>query len=118
MQHLGITAYADGPIDVFTIGSQFESLKTQLKFFPFVVTGEIRPGNNNVWFSVPGPPVKDEVTKNLNDGKNILLVFNLMRYRDEKINSGQFIYSENCVYFLKEVVHLCESGHNRTYISN
>jgi hypothetical protein len=119
MQHLGVVAYADGTVDPFTIGSQFDSLKTQFKFIPFAAAAaEIRPGANNIWFTVFGPPVKDEITKNLDAGKAFLYVFNIMRYRDDKIGSNQFIYSEHCTYFVKQVTHFCESGHNRTYISD
>jgi hypothetical protein len=119
LQHIGVTAYAEGaPVDAFTIGSQFESLKAQLKLIPYTGNGEIRPGNNNIWYTVVGPPVKDDITKKLDDGNALLLVLNLMRYKDDKISSNQFIYTETCIYFVKIVTHLCETGHNRTYISN
>ena len=85
---------------------------------PLTPNPDIRPGNNNVWYSIYGPPEKDDVTKSLTEGKTILLVFNVMRYRDDRISSNQFIYTENCIYFRKEVVHFCESGPNKIYISN
>ena len=118
LQHIGSVSYADGPVDPAFIRSLFLTFKTQLKLIPSADTGEIRPGNNHIWYSVLGPPQKDEVTKNLAGGKNILLVFNVMRYRDDRIAKDQFIYTENCIYFVKEIVHFCESGPNRTYISN
>ena len=100
MQHLGIVAYAEGGIvDGLTIATQFLSLRAQLKITPYIGAGEIRPGNNQNWFTVLGPPTKDDVTKKLEDGTALLYVFNIIRYKDSRLEPTEFIYSRELRLF-------------------
>src|SRR5262249_22022862 len=40
-----------------------------------------------------------------------------MRYREKLLPPDEFIYTEICRYYLRSVLHSCESGHNRSFIS-
>ena len=118
LQHLGVVAHSEGPLDASYVTSIFLALKIQLKAVPYIVSSEIRPGNSNLFYTILGPATRDDMTKKLSEGTANLFVFDLRRYKDDKIGKDQFIYTENCVYYQKEVLHLCETGPNRTYISN
>lgn len=115
--HLGTIAIG-GPVNNTLIDALFLGYKAQLRLIPRSVGNEIRPRQEDVWFTVGTIPEDPEHTKALNDGSNALYVFNLMRYHDNIIADDKYIYTENCQYYIKEILHYCEAGHNRSYIAN
>ncbi|MDB5611360.1 MAG: hypothetical protein JWP25_8260 [Bradyrhizobium sp.] len=115
--HSGLIALG-GAIQNTFVDALFLTLRKQLKLLPVPVNSVIRVGQDTIWFTIPGPPVSDDLSKALADGTQLMFVFNVMRYQDDRTPPGKYIYSENCIYFAKEVAHLCEAGHNRNYISD
>ncbi len=116
LQHLGIVAIG-GSIDNALIDAMFASYRAQLRAIPRIESLEIRPGQDDVWFTVFGPVESNGTTKAINAGGNFF-VFNLLRYSDKLLSSKEYIYTETCIYFSGEVEHFCEAGHNKSYISN
>jgi hypothetical protein len=118
MVHVGSVVIGSS-VDQTIIEALYPSLRAQLKLIPVTASASsIRPGQDTTWFSIFGPPRTDELSKAFNDGTQFMFVFNIMRYRDEHLAAGKFIYTESCLIFVKEVAHICDSGHNRTYISD
>lgn len=78
---------------------------------------DINPNQSDTWFSVFGPKLDDKQTADISSGALTVYVLNIMQYRD-RTNPDKFIYTESCVYYGGPVLHLCESGHNRSYVSN
>jgi hypothetical protein len=115
--HNGVVALG-GVIQNTLLDALFLSLREQLRLLPVPINSVIRVGQDTTWFTIPGPPVTDDLSKALADGTQVMFVFNVMRYQDDRTAAGKYIYSENCIYFAKEVAHLCEGGHNRNYISD
>lgn len=118
MVHVGGVAIGSS-IDQTMIEALYPSLRAQLKLVPATASASsIRPGQDTTWFSVFGPPRTAELSKAVDDGAQFMFIFNIMRYRDEHLAAGKFIYTESCVIFVKEIAHICDAGHNRTYISD
>ncbi|MGP0057806.1 MAG: hypothetical protein ACLPID_00755 [Beijerinckiaceae bacterium] len=118
MNHVGFGAV--GPsVENSLLDSFFITLRNQVKLLPIpAASNEIHPSADDTWFSVLGPPISDDLSKGLDNGTNNLFVFNIIKYRDKTLDNGKSIYTESCVYFNKQTVHLCEGGHNRSYISD
>jgi hypothetical protein len=119
LRHIGSIGVPGGIADSNFTNLMFSLLKIQLKQSTQKGMGslDIQPGQSGVWFSIFSAQQEDSAIKSLDDSKP-LFIFNLMKYRDNIIDSNKAIYTETCVYILKSVTHLCESGHNRAYISD
>jgi hypothetical protein len=118
MMHTGFAAVG-AALDRSIADAFYLSLRAQLKIATATASAnEIRPGQDDVWFTLVGPPETETMTKQINDGSSVIYAFVIMRYRDNATPKGKYIYTEGCAYFAKETTHLCEIGHNRTYISD
>jgi hypothetical protein len=72
----------------------------------------------NLWFTIFGPEADDKTMEAINNGSSHPYILNLMSYSDNTIPNDKFIYTETCIYLVQNVVHYCESGHNKTYMAD
>jgi hypothetical protein len=117
VKHLGFAA-TGGPLENSMLDGFFISMKAQLKTDTSVPGPDIRPGQDNTSFRVLGPPEEPKFNKGLEDGTLAMFIFSVIKYRDRLTPKDRYIYTESCVYMLKDIVGSCEGGHNRTYISD
>lgn len=121
MQHLGSIATSPGMLGSPDVDAMFAMLQAQLRAAPIIGNSEIEPGDDRAWFTVPpvlpGITFDDAGLQAVSDGKQLIYLFNVMRYRDNSLAPGKFIYTETCAYFAGPTLHNCEAGHNRSYIA-
>lgn len=70
------------------------------------------------WHTVVGQVVDDKTIGLTKAGTLPVYTLDLMKYTDRTVPAGKFIYTETCVYALGRAVHFCDTGHNKTYMSN
>jgi hypothetical protein len=94
----------------------FEMLRTQLSLAP-IRDLTVDPNQNDVWFSIFGQEIDDKTEDMLKSGAIHPYALALMKYRDDTVPVGKFIYTESCKYWIGSVLHYCEAGHNRVYMA-
>jgi hypothetical protein len=119
-RHLGVVLLMDSPSvsekQAFTV---FLMLQAQLTATKSPPETDIYPGQKSIWFSVWGPQISATELKKLDDGKIYPVVMNLLRYTDQTVPEGKFIYTQSCIILKKNnVVAFCDGNHNRTYIAD
>jgi hypothetical protein len=119
IRHLGVLIIADSPsLPEKQIFPVFLMLRAQLGINNSP-EADIYPAQKSIWFSVWGPQISAADLKKMDDGKLYPIVMHLLRYTDQTVPDGKFIYTESCVILRKDnVVGLCNGNHNRTYISD
>ncbi|KYG22452.1 hypothetical protein SE92_21390 [Bradyrhizobium sp. AT1] len=100
-----------------TIDGMFPILRSQITLSEPGPKSEIHPGQADTWFTVFGPKLDDKQTADLNSGTLLAYVLNIMQYKDP-VTPNRFIYTESCVYYMGAALHLCENGHNRSYLAD
>jgi hypothetical protein len=117
VKHVGFAA-TGGALEKPYLDGFILSMKAQLRTTPQPPGMDIRPGQDNLWFTVLGPPEEDKFNRGLADGTLPMFVFSLIKYQDKTVPKDRYIYTESCVSLQKDTVKFCEGGHNRTYISD
>jgi hypothetical protein len=116
-RHAGTLALSWRPISDPIIVGLFAGLKTQIGLMP-PSDFDIHSEQSDVWFSVSGPVLDDKLFDGINNGTEMIYTINIMRYTDKTAPTGKWIYTETCLYLLSGVSHYCESGHNKSYVSD
>ena len=121
LSYAGMAASAAANIDNDTLDALFIVAKNKTKA-SIPSKSEINPGQADQYMSVPNVlpllQLNDDNIQAYKDGKLLIYTVFLMMYKDDSTPSGKYIYGEKCVYFIKDVVHYCEAGHNRNYIAD
>jgi hypothetical protein len=122
MIRYGLANAIPGNVDPDLLDAYFLMAKAKLKNASSV-DNEFPPGPTGQFFSVPdiAPGLQFGTDENYQAAKNakiLIYVLVVERYRDESLDTGKFIYTERCIYVVGPVIHNCERGHNRSYISN
>lgn len=111
---------ATGGLDKDLTDALFSVLKTKIKVQLFTEQ-EIHPGANDMFISMPFKQpyvlLDDASLQAYKNGALAIYTFLLMRYKDNVVPVGKYIYSERCVFLLQDVIHNCD-GHNHNFISN
>jgi hypothetical protein len=110
--------YSDHQLPEVTLKSMFYLLRAQIGVSGPAPKSDIHPGQADVYYTIIGPQVDDKVKNAIDQGNNLLYALDMRRYRDNVVPPNKFIYTESCIYFLRSAIHLCESGHNKSYISD
>jgi hypothetical protein len=74
--------------------------------------------DQSMFFTISDQQVDDGTSGLINNGSIHPYTIVLVRYTDETVPHGKYIYTEGCVYTLINVVHFCETGHNKTYMAD
>jgi hypothetical protein len=99
-----------------TLGPFFTYLRARIKLIPTDKGIDINAKQESRYFTIPTSKQEgSNEFKAWNDPKKAIYSLVLLRYvnaaSDEKTN----LYTESCVYFFQHVIHVCESGHNKSY---
>jgi hypothetical protein len=119
-RHLGIVPIGNGEsIPEAALASIFLMLHGQLAVpNPAKSANEIYPGQNTFWYTELSLPLDAQTFQDVKNGQQIPYVMALLKYRDASLPPDKYVYTEVCVYFVKEVAHYCEGGHNSSYVAN
>jgi len=119
--HVAYTSTATGLIDPDLINAMFITLRSKIRPVRFP-RDEMTVGQNDQFFSIPDTPNGLQFDENTfpaaQKGSLLVYIFLIMKYRDDVIPPTKSIYTERCLYMVGAVAHNCESGHNRSYISD
>jgi hypothetical protein len=111
---------AHGVADPDLIDALFIVFKTKMRAAKPSMS-EINPGQSDTFISIPNVApllqLDDTLITNYRNGAVAIYTFLLLRYKDDTLQAGKFIYGEKCIYVVKDIVHFCDNGHNRNYIS-
>jgi hypothetical protein len=117
--HAGIVIL--GPIQPALIDAFFIEQRKEAQSVKFP-DDEYAAGRSDNFFSLPGTPdgmkLDDNAYATAKAGSNPVFVFVTLKYSDDSIPAGKSIYTERCVYLFGNVVHNCDSGHNRSFIGD
>jgi hypothetical protein len=78
----------------------------------------IYPNQKDMFHTVVGQVVDDKTIDLIKKGRPPVYTLDLLKYTDDTVPAGKFIYTETCIYAIGSVVHYCDTGHNKTYMSN
>ena len=116
-QMTGSMPIANDILNRETVDNVFTSLRTQVAAAPQKSSeGETYPGQG-FFFTVEGLPADEKTTALLTEGKKLLYVFSVMRYRDPTLPKDKFIYTEICAFFKRDLLNYCQYGHNKSYVA-
>jgi hypothetical protein len=116
MQHHGVMEVSTKILPAGIIESWFNVIKDGLSGVDLPDSSEIRPGISDQMYSMPYRV--EDMKANIQDISfgSFVYIFNVMRYRDRTLQNSHSIYTEECNYIVNNMMHPCESGHNRSYI--
>ena len=118
MQHFGMIALSPSPIPEPIIKQILAMTRIILATTPPSPTpNEIHPGQTGEFFTLLGQEVSKQQADQLDKAALLPYIINVMRYRDSHIAPDEFIYTETCQYYVGKILHDCETGHNRSFIS-
>jgi hypothetical protein len=114
----GMIAISPRPIPKDVVEGFFSMLKTQIALGGMGPERQIYPKQQPIFFTLFGNALDEATLKEIRDGIEHPYVFSIMKYSDRTTPPGKYIYTETCIYFVQKTIHLCENGHNRSYIAN
>jgi hypothetical protein len=122
MANIGHSTVTTTLIDPDIIDGEFFIMKKKLDRVKNVDTTNEVVSHGTIMTSFPQPfgvVLNDEQVTLVRSGKLLVYLFGMVRYNDNNLPNGKHIYAEICIYSLGlDAIHYCESGHNRSYISD
>jgi hypothetical protein len=116
--HYGMISFAKGSLADDTAIRQLLAFSRIVISTSAASSNEIAPQTSDQFFRVfSNSQVSEQQASDLDKGDQVAYIINLIRYRDNHLAAGEFIFTETCKYYFKGELHNCESGHNRSYIS-